>query len=158
MQDRVMDHQEIEWQFEAPDLEPVETWLEKHSATSGLAVAPGATKEITDTYYDTDDWRLYRAGYALRLRRDGGSAEATMKSLTPAEGALRRRREISEPLEGGIERPKKTSGPVGERLRRIADVADLRPLFEVRTRRRTYELRPERSSPDGIVEDASGNI
>ena len=153
MQDRVMDHQEIEWQFEAPDLEPVEDWLEKHPTTSGLSVAPGATKEITDTYYDTDDWRLYRAGFALRLRRDGESAEATMKSLTPAEDALRRRREISESLEGGSEMPEGTRGPVGERLRRLADVGDLRSLFEVRTRRRTYALRPR-----AIVEDASGNI
>ena len=158
MQSKVIDHQEIEWQFEAPDLELVEKWLVKHPTTSGLAVAAGMTKEITDTYYDTDDWRLYRAGYVLRLRRDGGSAEATMKALAPAEGALRRRREISEPLEGGIETPKKTRGPVGERLRRIAGVADLRPLFEVRTRRRTFALRPERSSPGGIVEDALGNI
>ncbi len=158
MQDQILDHQEIEWQFEAPDLEPVENWLQKHPSISGLAVAPGATREITDTYYDTDDWRLYRAGYALRLRRDGESAEATMKSLAPAEDALRRRREISEPLEGGIEIPKGTRGPVGERLRRLADVGDLRPLFEVRTRRRTYALHPERSSAEGIVEDASGNI
>ena len=110
VQNEVMDHQEIEWQFEAPDLEAVESWLAKHPTTSGVSVLPGGTKEITDTYYDTDDWRLYRAGYALRLRRDGGSAEATMKSLTPAEDALRRRREISEPLEGGIETLKGTSG------------------------------------------------
>ena len=157
MQNEVMDHQEIEWQFEASDLEPVENWLAKHPATSGLAVALGGKKEITDTYYDTDDWRLYRAGYALRLRRDGESAEATMKSLAPAEDALRRRREISEPLEGGIETPKGTSGPVGERLRRIAGVGDLRPLFEVRTSRRTFALRPERTSPDGTVENASGS-
>ncbi len=153
MQHHILDHQEIEWQFEAADLESVEDWLQKHPSTSGLAVAPGAIKEITDTYYDTDDWRLYRAGYALRLRRDGEGAEATMKSLTPAEDALRRRREISEPLEGGIEVPEGSSGPVGERLRRLADAGDLRPLFEVRTRRRTYVLRPET-----IVEDASGNI
>ena len=158
MQNEVMDHQEIEWQFEASDLEPVENWLAKHPATSGLAVALGGKKEITDTYYDTDDWRLYRAGYALRLRRDGESAEVTMKSLAPAEDALRRRREISEPLEGGIETPKGTSGPVGERLRRIAaGVGDLRLLFEVRTSRRTFALRPERTSPDGTVENASGS-
>jgi CHAD domain-containing protein len=158
VQNKVKDHQEIEWQFEAPDLEPVENWLAKHPTTSGLAVAPGGTKEITDTYYDTDDWRLYRAGYALRLRRDGGSAEATLKALTPAEDALRRRREISEPLEGGVETPKGTSGPVGERLRRIAGAGGLRPLFEVRTRRQTYALLPERTFADGVVEDASGNI
>jgi triphosphatase len=156
MQEQILDHQEIEWQFEAADLEPVKSWLEEHPSASGLAVVPGATRELTDTYYDTEDWRLYRAGYALRVRRDGAGAEATMKSLTPAEDALRRRREISEPLVGGIESPKGARGPVGERLRMLA--GDLRPLFEIRTRRRTFALRPRELSADGIVEDASGDI
>jgi inorganic triphosphatase YgiF len=98
MQEQILDHQEIEWQLEADDLESVSSWLEEHPSASGLAVVPGATKELTDTYYDTEDWRLFRAGYALRLRRDGEGAEATMKAIASAEDALRRRREISEPL------------------------------------------------------------
>src|SRR5919107_755717 len=90
------DHQEIEWQFDASELEPVEGWLDQHdSGSSALHIAPDSTIEITDTYYDTDDWRFYRAGYALRVRNTDGAVEATMKSLTPAEGSLRRRREIS---------------------------------------------------------------
>src|ERR671913_1311857 len=92
------DHQEIEWQFDVSELEPVEGWLDKrNSGTSGLLIAPESTIEITDTYYDTQDWRFYRAGYALRVRRDGKQAEATMKSLTPPEdGGLKKRREFSE--------------------------------------------------------------
>jgi inorganic triphosphatase YgiF len=56
------------------------------------------------------------------------------------EGALRQRREISEPLKGNAKTPKVTRGPVGERVRRLAGARDLRPLFEVRTRRRIFEL------------------
>ncbi len=63
-----------------------------------------------------------------------------MKVLTPAEGALRQRREISEPLKGNAKTPKVTRGPVGERVRRLAGARDLRPLFKVRTRRRIFEL------------------
>jgi inorganic triphosphatase YgiF len=63
-----------------------------------------------------------------------------MKVLTPAEGALRQRREISGPLKGNAKTPKVTRGPVGERARRLAGVRDLRPLFKVRTRRRIFEL------------------
>ena len=64
------------------------------------------TKELTDTYYDTEDWRFYRAGYALRVRRDGKRVEATMKSLAPPEdGGLKRRREISEPLRSDGPKP-----------------------------------------------------
>ena len=135
------DHVEVEWQLEAADLDLVEDWLEEHPSASGLAVVPGAAKELLDTYYDTEDWRFYRAGYALRIRRDGESLEATMKALTPAEGALRQRREISEPLKGDVKTPKDARGPVGERVRRLTGARDLRPLFEVRTRRRIFELR-----------------
>src|SRR5215218_9397617 len=56
------------------------------------------------------------------------------------EGALRQRREISEPLKGNTKTPKVTRGPVGERVRRLAGARDPRPLFKVRTRRRIFEL------------------
>ena len=136
------DHQETEWQFDADDIESVEDWLDRHdSGSSGLVVAPEATVEITDTYYDTDDWRFYRAGYALRIRNMGGEVEATMKSLTPAEGSLRRRREISEALED--DRPatlKKASGPVGRRSRALIGGREMRPLFKLETSRQGFAL------------------
>ena len=113
--------------------------------------------ELTDVYYDTEDWRFYRADYALRVRRENESAEATMKALAPAEGGLRRRREISEPLEGLVTL-KGIIGPVGDRVRRLAGTADLRPLFELSTRRRTFALRTETPSSGEFVEDTSGNI
>jgi triphosphatase len=155
MQEQVLDHEEIEWQLEAVDLELVENWLKEHPSAAGLAVVPGRASELADVYYDTQDWRFFRAGYALRVRRDGESAEATMKARVPAEGGLRRRREISEPLEG-VETLKGIPGPVGERARRLAGTADLRPLFEVRTRRRTFALRTETPFSGEIVEDTSG--
>src|ERR671910_1730225 len=149
MQQQVLDHEEIEWQLEAGDLALVDNWLEEHPSAAGLAVVPGPARELTDLYYDTEDWRLYRAGYALRVRRDNESAQATMKARVPAEGGLRRRREISEPLEGLVTL-RGISGPVGERLRRLAGTADLRPLFEVHTHRRTFALRTETPSPGEI--------
>lgn len=157
MQEQMLDHEEIEWQLEADELAPVDNWLEEHPSVAGLAVVPGQASELRDVYHDTEDWRFYRAGYALRIRRDGESAEATMKALAPAEGGLRRRREISEPMEG-VKTPKGISGPVGERARRVAGSADLRPLFEVRTLRRTFALCTETPSSGEIVEDGSGTI
>jgi hypothetical protein len=47
------DHQEIEWQFDAGELESIEGWLQHNSRSSGLVVVPESTVEITDTYYDT---------------------------------------------------------------------------------------------------------
>jgi len=109
--------------------------------------------EITDTYYDTDDWRFYRAGYALRVRKTDGEVEATMKSLTPAEGSLRRRREISESLED--DKPvtlKKAGGPVGGRSRTLVGGREMRPLFTLKTRRQGFALLLE-ASTDGNQED-----
>jgi CHAD domain-containing protein len=158
MQERVPDHEEIEWQLEAVELALVDNWLKEHPSAAGVAVVPGRASELADVYYDTEDWRLYRAGYAMRVRNtDGQSAEATMKALSPAEGGLRRRREISEPIEG-VETLKGIPGPVGDRVRRLAGTADLCPLFEVRTHRRTYALRTGTPSSGEIVEDGSGNI
>ena len=126
------DHQEIEWQFDSGELESVEGWLDQHnSGSSSLIVAPESTVELTDTYYDTDDWRFYRAGYALRVRNTDGAVEATMKSLTPAEGSLRRRREISEPLSD--DRPstlKETGGAVGRRSRPLARMSRAGTIFQ----------------------------
>jgi len=136
------DHEEIEWQFDAGELESVGGWLGLHNAgSSGLIVAPESTVEITDTYYDTDDWRFYRAGYALRVRNTDGEVEATMKSLTPAEGSLRRRREISEPLED--DKPatlREAGGAVGGRSRTLVGGREIRPLFRLETRRQGFGL------------------
>jgi inorganic triphosphatase YgiF len=71
------DHQEIEWQFDAGDLESVVGRLAQHdSGTSGLLISPESMLEITDTYHDSDVWRFYRAGYALRVRNTYGDVEA----------------------------------------------------------------------------------
>lgn len=139
------DHQEIEWQYDAPDgLEKVEEWLGGRVPKElGIAVVRGPSKELTDTYYDTGDWQLYRAGYALRTRRDAfaRSFEATMKSPITAADNLHERREISEPLESDeVDALQKAPGPVGVRLRALADPREVRPIFEIRTRRRTFDL------------------
>jgi len=172
------DHQEVEWQFDGVDLERVEGWLgEGHEGLRIFAEA-GKEKELTDTYYDTVDWRLYRAGYALRIRGQGPRRfEATIKSLASAASSddARRRREISETLRGAEPDAllrKKRLGPVGEHLKALVGSQELRPLFEVRTRRRTFDLlEVQTGSADGsslesrddgslveIVQDDAGNI
>jgi CHAD domain-containing protein len=131
----------VEWQFDVAEVEPVEGWLGHHSSGFGLVVTPDSTEENTDTYYDTEDWRFYRAGYALRVRKTGGEIESTMKSLSPAEGALRRRREISEPLKD--DKPatlRKAPGPVGERSRALTGDHEIRQMFKILTRRQKFAL------------------
>ncbi len=93
---------EIEWQFEAAALPAVDNWLREHAAGFGFALTQAATHDQTDIYLDTDDWRCYRAGYALRLRRvtTAESIEASFKGLKrPADteaGPLRRSGDFRE--------------------------------------------------------------
>ena len=137
---------ELEWQFDAVDLRPVMRWLTEpadEKAGAVRIVRRGSATQV-DVYVDTDDRRFDRAGYALRIRRTGRTtaeaAEATLKqinSATTGEHGLRSRREVSELLEqADPELLRQSNGPVGERVRAVAGKKKLRPLFEVRTRRR----------------------
>jgi triphosphatase len=136
---------EVEWQFEAADLQAVESWLRGHAAGFGLAPGPAAVHDQTDVYLDTDDWRCYRAGYALRLRQvaSAGEVEATFKALAQgsADGGPRRRMEISERLaEADLETLAAAPGDVGERVRLLAGPGRLRAMFALQTHRETLTL------------------
>ena len=149
---------ETEWQFDALDLRPVVRWLETPAGWIDevpLRVVPAGSAGHVDRYLDTEDQRLHRAGYALRLRRVGrrAGAEATLESLESATNGpgARRRREISEPLDQG--HPSSVidaDGPVGTRVRCLVGSRSLRPLFEVRTRRHLYVLESDALSAGEI--------
>ena len=173
------DHEEVEWQFDAPDLGLVQDWLilavQPDEAVAGDAelgaqergetqdegqepaatpldldwptVQPGPVVAIEDAYLDSADWRLYRAGYSLRVRRTAGRAEATLKSLARVEQGPQRRREITEFLPQGDlaaeaipDMLTALPGPVGERVRLAAGTHPVRVLFTLHTLRRGFAL------------------
>ncbi|MGI8911180.1 MAG: CHAD domain-containing protein [Rubrobacteraceae bacterium] len=156
MQNLTSDQQEVEWQFDALDTRPVRDWLGNRSSDEDPRVGEGETREITDTYFDTGDWRIYRAGYSLRVRRKGSARkrEATMKLLASPDGApgLRRRREISEQIES-VDDLTAAPGPIGERLRALAGSRKLESIFEVRTRRGAYEISLEGNNVGEVALD-----
>jgi CHAD domain-containing protein len=140
---------EIEWQFDALDLRPVERWLATLPALAvqaggrGTITALAATpRRLVDTYLDTDDWRLARAGFVLRIRRRGRHGEVTLKDTRPADkSGLRRRLEVTEALPAGGVAALDTTGPVGFRLHAIAGNRAVGEVLQVRTRRRPFALR-----------------
>jgi triphosphatase len=153
------DQTEVEWQFDAVDIRPVERWLRalaedgrtdladrstaglRTAAPDRLAIGEAGIVTHVDTYVDTPDWRVHRAGYSLRLRRNRGGSEATLKSLAAPSEGLRRRRELSEALSNGdFNELQRSEGPVGDRIRALAGPTSLAPLFEVRTRRRAFDV------------------
>src|SRR5262245_58492105 len=111
---------EVEWQLAAPDLAQVRKWLSDHSPVTGLTFEPRPTRTIRDTYLDSEDWRIRRAGFALRLREDTGPTEATLKDLTPETAGVRVRREFSEPLpRADLDALVAGDGPVSTRVQAV---------------------------------------
>jgi CHAD domain-containing protein len=135
---------EVEWQLASSDLGSVRRWLADHGAIDGLVLEPRSTLQIFDTYLDTDDWRIHRAGFALRIRSESGKLEATLKSLHSASTEVADRRELSEPLENSESGSIRHSiGPVGTRVHAVSGAHALLPLFEVRTSRQRFAIRRE---------------
>ena len=132
------DHDEIEWQFDAPDLRRVMRWLRTAPLPPAVALGPESVRVMVDTYFETDDWRLTRAGYALRVRQSGRDLEATMKALDGGEAGHRRRREISAAITPGdpAQAIERASGPLADRIHAVAGRHSLEPILEIRTRRR----------------------
>lgn len=140
---------EVEWQFDALDLRPVERWLAALPLQSaGGSALPTTTalakppRRLVDRYLDTEDWRIGRAGFVLRIRHRGRRDEATLKDSTPSgEGGLRQRLEVTEPLPDGGLADLGAEGPVGRRINAVAGQRSFRQVLEVRTRRRPFSLR-----------------
>jgi CHAD domain-containing protein len=138
------DGREVEWQLASTDLGSVRRWLADHGTIDGLVLEPRSTLQIFDTYLDTDDWRIHRAGFALRIRSESGKSEATLKSLHSATAEFADRRELSETLENSqSESIRQSIGPVGTRVHAVSGAHALLPLFEVRTSRQRFAIRRE---------------
>jgi len=125
----------------ATDLPAVRRWLTDHSVVDNLLIETRPAQELHDTYFDTDDWRIHRAGLALRVRSADGKSQATLKAVHSAQAEIADRLELSETLpdaqrENIVESP----GPVGMRVHAVVGDHGLRELFEVRTRRQRFAV------------------
>ena len=90
-----------------------------------------------DTYVDTRSLRLFRAGYACRLRHIAHRAFATLKGLGGADGALHEREEIEIELDNpSIGALLRLGEPPGRQVRQIAGDETVVPLFTLVTLRR----------------------
>jgi len=135
---------EIEWQFDVTDFDPIQAWLNTQAQRYGLTLQAQGTAGQVDVYFDTADWRFHRASTALRVRRRGAAAEATLKTFGLVAGGARHRHEISEVIRAPARataavvasRLSALPGPVGERVRAVAHDLPLARLFEARVERR----------------------
>src|SRR5580700_1688954 len=140
---------EIEWQFDALDLRPVERWVAMLPTLSfGRAEQQTITalarplRRLVDVYLDTDDWRMARAGFVVRTRHRGRVDEVTLKDMqSAAAGGLRQRLEVTETLPDAGIGALGPAGPVGRRVHAVAGRRPLHQVLAVRTRRRPFALR-----------------
>ena len=147
------EHTEQEWQFTAADLESARVWLAaRPQDPSERRFASRPTLTMQDTYYDSPDWMIFRAGYALRVRRareadstGDGETEITLKSLhKPNDGphvGMARRTELSESVgNANLQEVLARPNGIGGRIRELVGSRTLAPLFRANTRRERQHL------------------
>jgi CHAD domain-containing protein len=142
-------HTEQEWQFKAQDLGSARYWLATQAQEfTERRCAARPTLTLQDTYYDSPDWMIFRAGFALRVRRaqsadaaEGSDTEITLKSLQDSQDGLAQRLEISERVGAAdLAEVLGRDNGIGGRIRELIGSRPLTPLFHARTRRERQQL------------------
>ena len=140
----VCDVKEVEWQFEVDDLVVVEAWLRERAHTGDVQLHFMTPETHRDIYFDSADWRIFRADYVLCTRADsaGTRCELTLKSFVAAgalgaqDNGLNVRREITERLDipAGAQTLAhvltRAPGTVGQHVRNVLGRQRLHSLFE----------------------------
>ena len=131
---------EIEAKFVVPDRQ-VYAQLGRLRSLAGYGLTPAGVVAVSDRYFDTLDRRFLAAGYACRLRQEGDALLLTLKGLGGVEGAVHRRdeREVSLPVSSPdpMVWPESAARTLALEL---AKGAPLRPLFNLRQRRRRADV------------------
>lgn len=125
------------------DLDPREAeLLRAHPLLAHYRTAPPRTRRLWNTYYDTRDLALRRAGCALRVRRAGDGLVQTLKGGGRVESGLHVREEIETP----VLRPEPDVAALLARMpdgpwRALLRDATLAPLFTTDFERTAWQLR-----------------
>ncbi len=110
---------------------------------------------VVDTYFDTPDWALQRAGWAYRLREDEQKNTRTLavKAIKTGHYGVFRREEFEQALDAPLTRPgDPPAGQVADQLWVIVtEEASMKPLFHLRNQRTKYDITND-AYPGGTVE------
>ena len=126
--------------YEAVDLRPLRRWLLERAGDMGLTFESHSLTDSRESYCDTPDWRLHRAGYTLRmcsgadhalgvLGRISGSGKEPGPPVTESFGSL-------DP--GSF---RSGSGPVAEVLTALLGARPVVRHIEFRRQGESYHLR-----------------
>ncbi|MDE1917175.1 MAG: CHAD domain-containing protein [Sphingomonadales bacterium] len=127
---------------------PVETELKleyQHADLAGLLAQlgrlaqAGACLSLETAYFDTPERDLARAGYCLRVRREGERVVQTIKPLATGSAGLFTRREWETELPGPRAKIDLRCGPLRDAIPDLT-VERLRPLFKLQVKRHLFRF------------------
>ena len=85
-------------------------------------------KNLIATYFDTPDLRVYSAGYAVRIRKDGEDQIQTVKASASTAGALFMRGEWERPIDEAKPILDESAGPLARCLDAVT-LGQVEPIF-----------------------------
>lgn len=116
--------------------------LRKHPALTRHAVAPGKTRWLDNTYFDTPELDLHKARVGLRIRVQDGRHIQTLKTSGSAVGGLHNRQEWNVELpDDRLDLALFPAEALPEALRDPALVARIGPVFTTRFEREAIHVR-----------------
>lgn len=138
-----MEKVETEAKFVIPDGSTFAA-LQKLTRLGDFELKSIGVKAAVDRYLDTADKCLYQAGWACRLRNIADKQFITLKSLTPAQDNLHRRRELETEVEPpqaqGEQWQTWPDSPARELVGQIAGPAPLQILFTLYQTRHQFHV------------------
>jgi triphosphatase len=131
-----MKNRERELKLLAISAEQLEA-LARQPCIGGLPLTGVAESVQEDTYYDSKDFRLFRAGIALRIRSKEDTFTVTLKEILPAgEASLIWDRREEEVRVSGPEGDEPDFGSLYGRIEPLIGTRRLSPILVLRTFRR----------------------
>lgn len=96
----------------------------------------------TDTYFDTRDLSIFRAGWALRCRETDNANTLMLKSVNSGAHTVFVRKEVKQPIADGTDPAarKLPAGPVADLLGKTGAGSKRTRLFTIRTQRTVYRV------------------
>jgi triphosphatase len=128
--------------------------LQESLAWAGFRVQPVQRRHQLDTYYDTVEQQLRRAGWSYRQREADTTRIIALKEINRARAAIFNRTEVEQalPLTADDDARWPPPGAVQNQLRvLLSPGAQLTPLFTVATERAIYRV-TNREGADGALE------
>jgi inorganic triphosphatase YgiF len=119
---------EIEAKFAIPDAAVFHA-LQAPTRLGLFSLTNAHIRHVHDTYLDTPDRRLYRAGYGFRQREQEGGWLMTLKQLGGVEGALRRREELELALPEACPPAAWPPSPLRSRVLELLGDQGVQPIF-----------------------------